>query len=216
MINPEIKSKIVRLLKDLTKKFIFFLFDEQIGRQVVKKMSKLLKERKFYTIDSFIWRHKYNFINQPKTVDIVWAKVNTIGTITVSLEIMRALLHTNKGLRIMALENTPHYKWIKDIISGKDDFISRSLYYDYIKNFFPNENTESQLKKIKKMALSYKNQSEESVYEIVSFPPARNENFNYRVIIFDGNHRVAIAKALGHKSLKCYLVNQTIDYKKYI
>jgi len=163
----------------------------------------------------FVWRKKFGYVKEPKVVDILWTKVDTIGFIRVPIDILCAGILTQTGLQMKRLEETPHYQWIKDLIEDRNDSESRAKYHDYIKTFFPDNNTDYELSKIQKMTLSFKNEHRkdfDDVDIVVYLPKYDTRKKDYSIAINDGIHRVSIAKILDHRIIKCRLIMETLEY----
>src|SRR3989338_3062199 len=108
-------------------------------KKIFKKAVILLN---FYKPTSYRWKIKFHYTKEPKTIDILWTKVDTIGFINVPVDIISAGILTPLGLQMKQLEETPHFKLVKDLIENKDDSESRAKYYNYINTFFPDNDTE--------------------------------------------------------------------------
>jgi hypothetical protein len=173
--------------------------------------------RLFFRNDS-IWKKKFSFVSEHKEMDMIWQKVHTMGFVTVPLKNLLARIWTKSGIKEIPIEETPHYAWIKDIIENKDDSNSRTIYYQYVKTYFPRENVELRMERTKKMIFSFGNKK--NIHElplVVSFPIKKTNN-EYDFIIYDGAHRASIAKALGEKEMQCYItkIKKINIIKEYI
>jgi hypothetical protein len=162
------------------------------------------------------WKTEFNYTKEPKVIDVGWGDVRTTGFITIPIDILYARIHTSQGLKIQPLEETPHYGWIRDILAGTDDSISRARYYEYSKVFFPEEDPDAQLAAIKKMALAFREQKDIHTAPIVTFLPCLMTDSSYRVVLYDGTHRSIIAKLLGQTTLTCHLVKEKIVYSNFV
>lgn len=196
----------ILFLKFIVKKFIYKIFNNRITR----KIKQLFKKKNFLTLNSLKWRKKFNYKKVYKEINIGSKKINTIGIVTIPVDILRARIFTPTGLKIKMIEETPHYLWIKNIIKNEDDLYSRNKYREYLKNFFPEEDEENQLSKIKTMALSFTPPFNISIYPLVLWGYG-----SYYAIICDGVHRAAIARALGYKFIECHLAKGAIRLKDF-
>lgn len=185
-------------------------------KKIFSKVKKILAKLMFFTPTNFVWQKKFNYKKNPKIIDIAWQKIYTTGVITVPIDIIHTRIRTLEGLQIIPLGDTPHYQWIKNIIKNKNDSVSRTKYYNYSKTFFSEEDPHAQLVAVKKMALSFKERKNIHTVDIVAFPPTLKQESDYCVVLYDGIHRVSIAKALGHKSIKCHLVQEKIYHKDLV
>ncbi|MDO8604207.1 MAG: hypothetical protein Q7K40_02285 [bacterium] len=177
---------------------------------------RLLNEATLFSPSNIAWRRKFNYVREPKIIDISWQKVYTTGVIVVPIDEVYGRIRTLEGLKITPIKNTPHYQWINDIINGADDSVSRATYYDYSKKFFPEEDAGNQLNIIVEMAKSFKKQGGIENTDIVTFLPVLNENSTYFVVLYDGTHRLSIATALGYKFIKCHVVQEKINIHDFI
>lgn len=177
---------------------------------------RLLNEATLFTPSNLTWKRKYNYVREPKIIDISWQKVYTTGVIVVPIDSIYGRIRTSKGLKITPIEDTPHYQWINDIIKGGDDSLSRAVYYDYSKKFFPEEDPLTQLDAVKKMVMSFKEKGDIEKADILTFPPAIKKDGSYCVVLYDGTHRLSIAKALGRKFIKCHVVQETINVHDFV
>lgn len=156
------------------------------------------------------WKEIFAFSPGNDIIDVGWQKTKTIGTIMIPADKILGRIRTRNGLQIMPLEKTPHYRWLKDILLRRDDTASRNDYYEYSRIFFPDENPNEQLQNIKKMALEFQAGGHINTAPIVTFIPSRLKGGDYTAVLYDGTHRTAIARILGHKRLKCYVAGERI------
>ena len=162
-----------------------------------------------------IWKEKLGFTPEERIIDTGWNKAHTFGYITVPANMIYGRIRTKNGLKIIPLENTPHYKWIKNIINNEDAAVPGKEYYEYSKIFFPDEDPDKQMQNIKKMAISFRDNGGIEKAAIIIHLPSRMNDGSYRLVLYDGTHRAAIAKILGHEYLKCHLVKEKVDYDKF-
>jgi 2-polyprenyl-3-methyl-5-hydroxy-6-metoxy-1,4-benzoquinol methylase len=180
-----------------------------------KKLSEITNP--FFQDDS-VWKKKFSFVPEIKGMDMIWQKVPTVGFVTVPLENLLARIWTKSGIKEIPIEETPHHKWIKDIIENRDDSNSQTIYRQYIKTYFPRENIELWMERTKKMILSINDKKNLHKFPLVVSLPIKKTSNEYIFIIYDGVHRASIAKALGEKKLQCHITKiKKIEYlKKYI
>lgn len=191
------------------------LFYKHFIRGLLLRTVHLLREVALFAPSSLVWRKKFHYTREPRVIDITWQKVYTTGVIVVPIDNIYGRIRTSKGLKITPIKDTPHYQWINDIISGADDSISRAAYYNYSKKFFPEEDPSVQLDAVKKMAIAFKEKDDIDKADILTFPPVLKKDSSYCVVLYDGTHRLSIAKALGRKFIKCHIVQETIDIQGF-
>lgn len=182
---------------------------------IKRLLKKLFLWLHFYSHNSLLWKRRFSYTKEPKTVDILWTHIDTLGFIIVPIDILCAGILTPSGLRMNQLEDTPQYKFIKDIIEQNGNSDSRAQYQYYIKTFFPDNNTEQEMDKIEKMVSSFKEDHRKKIdnTDIVTYlPKYSREKDSYSIALCDGIHRVSIAKILGYKSIKCRLILETLKY----
>lgn len=191
------------------KLIIKYLFCGIIYNRNTRKIMQLLPAIDSFSLHDLFWRRKFGYKRDSETIDVGYGTVFTHGVIQVPLNVLRAPIHTPTGIRLMPIEETPHYQWIKALIEGNDDAYSRSKYREYVETFFPEEDTDAQLAKIVSLVSSFQSQSNgDSLITIVTHPPTRNRGSDSYVVIYDGVHQSAIAKALGHTFIQCRLVSE--------
>ena len=182
-----------------------------MGGQVVELNDQSYKI-KWFSLREYLWKRKFGYTPKFETTDIKWTVVNTHGLITVPLEMLRPSIHTERGNIRVPVEQTPHYAWIKDLVDGKDDTLSRAKYRSYIENYHSDaidvaKSIELHLANVVKLVDEYKSTPHRSnSITIITSAPKRKWNIcQYNVKIYDGVHRAAIAMALGHKAIRCMI-----------
>ena len=165
---------------------------------------------KHFSLREHLWKRKFGYKPKPNTVDIGWTMVDTHGVITVPIKMLRPSICTENGNVRVPLEKTPHYQWIKDLVDGNDDAVSKKKYRRYLEAFCSNDpcfpwNAEEKLDNMKKTVSLYKSDPERcrAVTIITSAPKRKFRVCPYTVKIYDGVHRASIAMALGNESILC-------------
>jgi len=153
---------------------------------------------------NFSWPKEFNFKPEKVIVDVRWGKVDTYGIIRVPLNQIYAPLVTPTGNRLFKIEETPHYQWIKALVDGRNDRFVRAKYKEYIQTYFPEGNL-AEMEDVPELVKSFQSKRDTPI-TIITLPPALNENADIHVVVYDGVHRSAIAKAFGHKLIECRLV----------
>jgi glycosyltransferase involved in cell wall biosynthesis len=209
-------KEMIRIGQEYGRIRFFRLFIKSLFRKVVhrlirnkltRKLKKSLPAMDNFSLHDLFWRRQFGYRRDPKVFDAEWGTVQTSGVIKVSIDFLRAPIYTPTGLRLMLIEDTPHYHWLRCLIDGNDDTRSREKYREYIEDFFPEADTDAQLAKIMRLATSFRSDSNsDSLVTIATFPPTRGQGSELNVVIYDGVHRSAIAKALGHRFIQCRLV----------
>ena len=152
------------------------------------------------------WKAEFSFTPEHAVVDLGFGTIGTIGTIRVPLELLRSPILSHAGWRVVALEETPHFRWIRDLIDRRDDADSKDAYQRYLRLFHPDEDIDGTLLKIAELAETIRSEVKDGeTLTIVSHPPSDYQG-QFCVVIYDGNHRACIAKALGHSHITCRLV----------
>lgn len=189
---PDRTTSMVRILTFLLKR---------IAAKITQILS-MLTDLFFY---GTLWRGKFDYRRDPKIIDVRWKTVYTKGMIRVPINILRAKITTREGKIAIPIEETPHYQWFKYFIEDNKNIYSDNKYREFIENFHPKVNVEEQLAYIQELARSIQSQpNSSSLITIVTYPPKINlRSGSYEVRIYDGVHRAAIAKVLGHRFIQC-------------
>lgn len=171
----------------------------------------LLKASHGVEHSDLFWRQKFGYESDPQTINVRWAIVYTHGVINVPLNILRAPIVTPTGIQLMPIEDTPHYPWIKSLVEGSEDVYLRDKYRSYLEAYYPEEDTTAGLDQVVALVSTFQSgANRDSLITIVTHTPTRYQGSDY-IVIYDGVHRSAIAKALGHESIKCRLVTDRIN-----
>jgi len=171
-----------------------------------RKIEIFLRSKYYYlAFNYFSGKYPWNYKQDIRKTDVRWGIVDTLGTIDVPLEQIVAPICTSHGNQIMQIANTPHYRWIKNLVEGNSDVVSKMEYYQYNKTFFPEDNAEEQSDSIMRLVAEFQKKQDFTI-EIVICPPKKLFHFPPPFVIFDGVHRAAIAKAFGHKTIRCRIV----------
>jgi hypothetical protein len=153
------------------------------------------------------WKRRYGFRPEFQDFDLGFGRIDTFGIIRVPVDLLRSPILTESGWKVTRLESTPHYRWIRDLADERDDTDSRREYRTYLERFHPDEDIEYTLAKIVKLVGAIREETADGrVLTIATHPPARYRS-EFCAVIYDGNHRACIAKALGHSHIDCRLVN---------
>lgn len=163
-----------------------------------------------FSLHDLSWRRQFGYKRDPKIIDVRWGMVDTYGVIQVPLNIIRASIVTPTGNRLFTIEETPHYPWIKALIEGHDDRYARAKYREYTETYWPEEIAEDVLATVVNLVESFRAHHDTPI-TIVTLPPALIGDSDIYVQIYDGVHRTAIAKALGHEFVRCRLVSSRIN-----
>jgi glycosyltransferase involved in cell wall biosynthesis len=155
------------------------------------------------------WKKTFGYHDENKIVDIGFSTVPTIGRCDLPIDMLRSPVMTCTGIKVVRIEDTPHYCWINDLMAGRDDSESRSKYRTYLELFHPDESIESTLEKIVLMVKTVKaNEHVDFPWSIVVHPVSKDPQSNRIALIYDGNHRACMAKAQGRTSIECRIVEQ--------
>ena len=165
---------------------------------------------RYFSLKEYLWKKKFDYKPDPKTIDIIWTRVNTHGIITAPVKILLPAIYTKNGNIRVPLEQTPHYLWIKDLVDGNDDSFSKENYRKYLEAFCSHDihfpwSTEEKINNVIKMVSLYKSDAQKSqaITIITGAPKWKFYICSYVVKIYDGVHRAAIAMASGHKFIRC-------------
>lgn len=177
------------------------------GNRLVKRGIKSVKALAY---DDSLWRQKLDYKPESRAIDVTWATVITHGIIRVSLESVRAPIITPAGKEFMPIEDTPHYLWIRSLVGENEDLEMRSKYRNYLESYHPEEDAEVGLAHVVDLVKSFAKENRDSLITIVANTPVFYKG-TYFIVIYDGVHRSAIAKAFGHKFIQCRLVTDRIS-----
>ena len=177
------------------------------ANNIARKIKRLLLATGNPFLYDLFWRIKFGYERNPMTIDVRWGIVDTSGVIQVPLIIIRASIATPTGNRLFKIEETPHYLWIKALIEGHDDRYARAKYREYTETYWPEESAEDALATVVNLVESFRAHHDTPI-TIVTLPPALIGDSDIYVQIYDGVHRAAIAKALGHQFIQCRLVTK--------
>jgi glycosyltransferase involved in cell wall biosynthesis len=183
----------------------------QRGNRIIKLRIKLITSLAY---DDALWRQKLDYKRESQPVDVRWATVVTHGIIHVPLDSVWAPILTPAGKEYMPIEDTPHYAWIKSLIDGNENLELRSKYRNYLKSYYPEEDVEECLEHVVDLVSSFIRESRDSLITIVANMPVFYKGA-YFIVIYDGVHRSAIAKAFGHEFIQCRLVTDRISTSRF-
>lgn len=175
--------------------------------QIQKKIRHILKWARSFLLYRFLWRKKFAYNHDPKVIDAGWNMVQTYGTFQCPIKLLWAAIATKTGKRLVPIEQTPHYKYVRSLIKGDGDNAGRETYRQYMETFYGHRDSDSELHRIAKLVTSIECESDfDSLITIVTYPPKlQRASGVYKVRIYDGIHRVAIAKVRGYESIQCRL-----------
>jgi hypothetical protein len=163
-----------------------------------------------FSLREYLWKRKFGYISNPQVIDIGWTIVNVYGTITIPLDMLLAAISTKNGNIRVPIEQTPHYCWIKSLVDGEDDPVSREKYLEYnrlfqAKDVFMPNDMEKRLDHMKAQVSLYRSDIEKikSIAIITSAPKRKFRMLPYAAKIYDGVHRACIMRAFGYKSIQC-------------
>lgn len=135
--------------------------------------------------------------------------VYTHGVIQVPLNALRAPIHTPTGIRLMAVEETPHFQWIQPLIDGNDSACASKVYREYLELFFPELDPGAELDKMRSLVSSFQSESgNDGVTSILTYQPIFEKRSDPYLVVYDGLCEAVIAKALGCKIIQCRLVSE--------
>ncbi len=179
--------------------------------KIARKTKRLLLATGNPFLYDLFWHQKFGYKHDPMTIDTRWSLVNTDGVIRVPLNLVRAPIHTIEGIRFVPVEETPHCKWIRSLVMGSDDACLRDKYREYLEAYYPEEDTAAGLDHVVALVSSFQSgANRDSLITIVTHPPTLYKGSDY-IVVYDGVHRSAIAKALGHEFVRCRLVSSRIN-----
>jgi hypothetical protein len=155
---------------------------------------------------AYDWGRTFNFNSEHATVDIGYGNVPTIGIMSIPMSMLRSPIMTLTGFKVVTLEETPHYPWISDLVEGRDDADTRRDYRRYLGLYHLEDDADATVEKVVELVNAIRAEiSMGDVPAIVTHPPSDYEGA-YCAVIYDGNHRACIAKALGQSHMKCRIV----------
>ena len=160
------------------------------------------------------WKRRFQYRACHKDVDIGFGIVRTDGSIRVPMTLLRSPIMTPVGFKVVMIEETPHYAWIKDLVEGNDDTVSRQAYRTYLNLYHLDEGVEENIKKVMNLVDSLPLEIAQGHYPtIVTHPPSQYGG-ELCVVIYDGNHRACIMKTVGQCYIDCRVVGieMTSDY----
>jgi len=197
-----IKNELDKL--SLLKRFITFVLPPQgIVRNRLKRLFAVCKN----IFHGRKWKRIFSYEYDPKKVDVRWNIVHTDGRITVPIDLLLANLVTTQGNKLFSLEETPHYLWIKSLVIGEDNESARLAYCDYISTYYPESDVKMEMENAHNLIDKFSaSEFREKLITIVTYPPKMADHSDYSIVIYDGLHRSAIAKVLGHKEIRCRVV----------
>lgn len=160
------------------------------------------------------WKKKFGYQPAPAVADLGYGTIGTHGAIRIPLDMLRSPIMSPTGFKVVAVGETPHYRWIRDLVAGGDDSVSRKGYRQYLELYHLEDDIEASLAKVVDLVASIRAESAGGrELTVVTHPPSHFRD-QLCAIIFDGNHRASIAKALGHRHINCRLIEieMTPDY----
>ena len=168
-----------------------------------KILNFLIDQNYLYLLAGKIYFRKFKFktINKKK-FDAFWGELLCQYSMEVPLDNVVAILNSPLGYKKIKLEESPHYKLIKSFHEKKE--LEVNDYKKYYTEYFPDENLET---KINYFTGLYTNISEnnENLFVCVKKELSSFSDNNFKII--DGLHRACIARSLGIKKIKVYIVD---------
>lgn len=168
------------------------------------------KNKLYFSLREYLWKRKFDYMPDPQTVDMRWKTVCVHGTITVAIDMLLAAICTENGNIRVPVKQTQHYRWIKSLIDGVNDPVSRGEYIQYNKTFQSGdvnvpENVELWLDHMTAQVLQYKTNPDElkSIAIVTGAPKRKLYVGPYTAKIYDGVHRACIMRAFGYKTIRC-------------
>lgn len=190
------------------KLFIKCLFGKII-RRIARMLKRLLPTIDRFSLRDLLWRREFGYKRDPKTITIEGGTVCTHGVIEVPINVLRAPIHTPTGIKLMSIEETPHFQWIKPLIEGNDSTCTSKVYREYLELFFPELDPDAEIDKMRSLVSSFQTESgKDGVISILTYQPIFEKSSDPYLVVYDGLCEVAIAKVLGHKIIQCRLVSE--------
>lgn len=188
------------------KPFIIFLWSIQFFLEICIKVLGKIKNKLW----KFIWPKNCDFDYQSESQSIAIERcgiVNVIGKAIIPVDLLRVRMRIPEGVRISTIEETPHYKWFKDLKDGGKASHSEQGYKDYILNYEHKIDIDKRMKEVAGLFrnILYSLEHKNEVFVIV-LTPELDFSGNISFVIVDGVHRASIAKASGCRQIQAYFV----------
>lgn len=151
----------------------------------------------------------YNYNpEENKIIDVIWAKIKTVGSLIIPInEILFPTFIGGKKESIF-IEDTPHFNYIKSLCTNFVDEISECKYRTYLETYFP-KNVKTDMERLKKTIGYFKSFYDRSIPVVIVKPNKEDLYFT----MYDGTHRTAIAKSIGHKYVQADIFNSIMEYR---
>jgi len=190
-------------------KLIIKRFFSKIIRRITRKLKRLLPTTDNFSLCDLLWRRKFGYKRDPKTIAVEGGTVCTHGVIEVPINVLRAPIHTSMGITLMAVEETPHFQWIKSLVEGNDSTCTSKVYREYLELFFPELDPGAEPDRMRSLVSSFQSElGNDGVTSILTYQPIFEKSLDPYLVVYDGLCEAAIAKALGHKIIQCRLVSE--------
>ena len=194
---------LLTIAKELIRLVTMKIFNNNI---LIKKIKLFLQ--KIQSLSDIPWKKQFNFSSGNQSINIDKVSVDTYGLIEVPVNMLLARIWTSTGLKLRPVKDTPHFQWIKYLVKNNINVPLHSNYRTYVQTFFPGVDIGLLKKNVITLVKPYTSEKNSNQpITIVIYPPFRNTNSSFSVVIFDGIHRAVIAKALGHKTVNCRIVS---------
>jgi len=170
-----------------------------------------------FAVSNNSWRDRFDFQRDPKTIDVGWSEVRTIGRIRAPLDVLRLILIAPGGKCLARAEETPHYELIRSLSENHPDSWGFEEYCKYFRNSYPEQDlNETVLMAAHLISVFSMKSEEDNPISIVTYPPVETKDSSTIIAVFDGTHRAAIAAYLGYKSVECQIVDGKLSLDDFL
>lgn len=172
-------------------------------KNIYNKLVKVLKRHIFR--NNLFLRLAFTNKNLKKLkdvdIDIGWTKIQITHEIILPVDMLRVNVYKNSISNYVRIEDTPHYKYLKNWLNNKSEKEFKEYLidsYDEVTEFNVKEKLENFIKLYKELEHDFS-----KAYVVIVLN--KNLILKGQGFVFDGAHRLAILKLLNVKKVKCYL-----------
>lgn len=167
------------------------------------------------------WKNRFNFKRSGpdhETPEYLNEARSVLGRLTVPVNSLSALLYIPAGPMAVNLEETPHFRWISQLVSahekpnGDDEAIARSILGEYLNDYYPELDADTCLNRIRERVQAFLKDPENGKTRPPAVScPVRDKKSDWTVIVMDGIEQACLAKLMEWNSILCYVTDRRMN-----
>lgn len=176
----------------------------------IKKSVRRRLKTPIYEWESAPWVREFDFQKKSKRSMVGKDWVVCCGRLEVPMKQIAVVMKSKKGLVLEKVEKTPHFVWAKALKNGQEKAVKKRRGYEkYKREFFPKRYCREYIDGVERLLVSLLEDEWTNPDIIVRLPVKRKEKVVFP--IHDGVHRTAVARVLGKKKLKVWLLPNKVN-----